>query len=122
MIAIMPETEGNTLIVKATGMLTSADYEAIFIPHLEHLISQFGKINVLIYLDENFMGWELSAAWDDAVFGLKHRNDFEKIAVVGDQKWVAWAMKVGSYFMEGQVATYLHTNFQDAVTWVKQSA
>jgi len=120
MIEIMPETEANILVVKATKMLTSEDYETVFIPQLEQLISHFGKVRVLIYLDENFTGWELEAAWDDAVFGWQHRHDFEKVAVVGDQKWVAWAIKVGSYFMEGQVTTYVHTEFQDAVTWIRQ--
>jgi len=73
-----------------------------------------------MYLADNFTGWEFGAAWDDAVFGLKHRHDFEKIAVVGDQKWVKWATKVGAYFLEGQVATYSSTQFLDAVTWIKQ--
>ena len=120
MIEILSESEGNTLAVKATEMLTSEDYETIFIPQLTQLIDRFGKIRVVLYLDENFTGWELGAAWDDAVFGLRHRHDFEKVAVVSDQKWVAWASKIGSYFMDGQVATYTHAEFQDAVLWVKQ--
>ncbi|BCG63501.1 MAG: universal stress protein A [Methyloprofundus sp.] len=120
MITIMPETEDNVLAVKATEMLTSEDYEAVFIPQLKQMIAQFGKIRVLFYLDKNFTGWELGAAWDDAVFGLQHRHDFEKVAVVGDQQWVAWATKVGSYFMDGQGATYKLSEFQDAVDWIKQ--
>ena len=119
MIEIMPETAGKTLVVKAKGMLTSEDYEKIFIPQLKQLIDQFGKIRVLLYLDENFTGWELDAAWDDAVFGLQHRHDFEKVAIVSDQQWVAWATKVGSYFMDGQVATYKISEFQDAIIWIK---
>jgi hypothetical protein len=120
MIEIMPETEGKTLVIKATESLTSQDYEDIFIPQLNQLIDKFGKISVVVYLAENFTGWELGAAWDDAVFGIQHRHDFEKVAVVSDQKWVKWATKIGSYFMEGQAATYTLTEFQDAVAWVKQ--
>jgi len=120
MIEIMSESEGNTLVVKATEMLTSQDYEDVFIPHLNQLIDKYGKIRVLVYLAENFTGWELGAAWDDAVFGLQHRHDFKKVAVVGDQKWLAWATKIGSYFMDGQVATYTPVQFQDAVVWVRQ--
>jgi len=119
MIEIMRQSAAKTLVVKATKMLTSEDYEEIFIPRLRQLIDQFGKIRVLLYLDENFSGWELGAAWDDAVFGLQHRYDFEKVAVVADQQWVAWATKVGSYFMDGQVTTYKLSEFQDAITWVK---
>ena len=120
MIAIMPETESKTLVVKATEMLTSQDYEDVFIPQLKQLIDKFGKIRVVLYLDDDFTGWELGAAWDDAIFGIQHRHDFEKVAVVGDKKWVEWATKVGSYFMDGQVATYKSAEFQDAVFWANQ--
>lgn len=120
MIEIMPATEGNTLIVKATETLTRQDYEDIFIPHLKQQIDRFGKIRVLVYFDANFNGWELGAAWDDAVFGVQHRHDFEKVAVVGDKKWLEWATKIGAYFMDGQVATYQSLEFQNAVAWTKQ--
>ena len=120
MIEIMPETEDKTLVVKATEMLTHQDYEEVFIPQLKQRIEKFGSIRVLFYLAENFTGWELGAAWDDAVFGIKHRHDFEKIAVVGGQKWVKWATKIGSYLVDGQVATYESTEFQDAIAWLKQ--
>ena len=120
MIEIMPETESNTLVVKATEMLTSEDYEDVFIPQLNQMIDKFGKLRVVLFLDKKFIGWELGAAWDDAVFGLQHRHDFEKVAVVGDQQWVEWATKIGAYFMEGQVATYASAEFQNAVFWVKQ--
>ncbi|MFA5924888.1 MAG: STAS/SEC14 domain-containing protein [Methylococcaceae bacterium] len=109
MITIMQETEGRTLVVKATESLTSQDYEKVFISQLNQLIDKFVKISVVFYLTENFTGWELGAAWDDAVFGIQHRHDFEKVAVVSDKKWIEWATKIGSYFMDGQVATYTET-------------
>jgi hypothetical protein len=120
MIEIMQETEGNTLVVKATESLTRQDYENVFMPQLNQLIDKFGKIKVIVYLAENFTGWELGAAWDDAVFGIQHRHDFEKIAVVSDKKWIEWATKIGSYFIDGQIANFTLPQFQDAVTWVKQ--
>jgi hypothetical protein len=119
MIEVMHETKDNTLVVKATESLTSQDYEDIFIPQLKQRIDQFGKVRVVFYLDKSFTGWELGAAWDDAVFGINHRHDFEKVAVVGGKKWVDWATKIGAYFMEGQVATYTSEEFQNAVAWVK---
>lgn len=120
MIEIMRETKGNTLVVKATEMLTRYDYEEVFIPQLKQLIDQFGKIRAVLYLDDNFIGWELGAAWDDAVFGIQHRHDFDKIALVSDKKWVEWATKVGSFFIDGQIAAYTKEEFQEAVAWVKQ--
>jgi hypothetical protein len=121
MITIMQETEGKTLVVQATGSLTNQDYEKILIPSLNQLIEKFEKIRLVFYLAENFTGIELGAVWDDAVFGLQHRHNFEKIAIVSDKQWVEWATKIGSYFLDGQVAFYTPTEFKDAVAWVKQS-
>lgn len=120
MIEILPETEDRILVVKASEKLTRQDYEEIFIPQLNQRLDKYGSIRVLFLLSENFNGWELGAAWDDAVFGVKHRHDFEKIAIVSDQKWVKWATKVGSFFMDGQAATYASSELQDAVKWVKK--
>ena len=66
-----------------------------------------------------FDGWELGAMWDDTKFGIQHRKDFEKIAVVGGSKWLEWALKIGAHFMEGQVKTYKDPELQEALTWVK---
>lgn len=120
MLKIMPETDDETLVVKALKTLSSEDYEDIFIPELNRRLNKTGKIRVVIYFDDNFIGWEPGAAWDDFVFGVQHRHDFDKVAVVGGQKWLQWATKVASYFMDSQVATYAPDAFQDAVKWVKQ--
>ncbi len=96
MIEIMSETEGNILVVKATEKLTAKDYEEVFIPKINQLIQEYRKVRVVVFLAENFSGWEIGAAWDDARFGIQHRNDFEKMAVVGGSKWVKWATKISS--------------------------
>ena len=120
MIEIMSETEGNILVVKATEKLTAKDYEEVFIPKINQLIQEYRKVRVVVFLAENFSGWEIGAAWDDAKFGIQHRNDFEKMAVVGGSKWVKWATKISSCFMDGQVAVYDTSDLQGAVAWAKE--
>jgi hypothetical protein len=31
-----------------------------------------------------FQGWDPSALWDEIKFDLRHANDFERVATVGD--------------------------------------
>ena len=119
MIEIMPESNGSTLALKATGKLTDADYKEVLIPKIEEIIKQSGKAKVLLYLPEAFAGWEAHAAWDDAKFGLKHRNDFGKLAVVGGARWVEWATKIGAYFMKGEVETFPEAHLREALDWVR---
>ncbi|MBT5903371.1 MAG: STAS/SEC14 domain-containing protein [Opitutaceae bacterium] len=119
MIDICPESENETLIARATGILSAADYETRFQPKIEELIAQHGKVNIVLHLDEMFEGWDLGAMWDDASFSLKHRHDFNRFAVVGAQAWFKWAMQLGSKFMEGQFMTFAPNDLNGAIAWAK---
>jgi hypothetical protein len=119
MIEIMPESNGSVLALKASGKLSDADYKEVLIPKTEQIIKQSGKAKVLLYLAEAFTGWEAHAMWDDARFGLRHRNDFEKLAVVGGASWIEWATKIGSHFMEGEVRTFPEAQLREALDWIR---
>ncbi len=119
MIEIMPESNGSALALKASGKLTDADYKEVLIPRIEEIIKRSVKAKVLLYLPRDFTGWEAHAMWDDASFGLRHRNDFEKLAVVGGAKWVEWATKIASHFMEGEVKAFGEERLQEALDWIR---
>jgi len=119
MIEILPESSNNLLVTKATGKLTTEDYEKIWIPALEAILKNNKKIRVACWLPPGFEGWEAGAIWDDAKFGIKHRNDMEKMAIIGGPEWVVWATKLGAHFIEGTIKTFENKDFQAAVEWAK---
>jgi hypothetical protein len=119
MLTIMEPSHDNIMGVQGTGKVTEADYQNVLIPKLDELLKNYGKARFLYYLDENFTGWELGAMWEDTKFGVRHKNDFEKIAVVGGPKWVAWGTKLFGYFVEGQVKTFPPEELQAAWDWLE---
>ncbi len=119
MIEIMSESSGPVLAVKATGILTDADYKDIWIPKMKEIIKEFGEVKVLLHMTEDCGGWQLHAAWDDAVFGLKNRRHFEKVAVVSASKWVEWGVRLASYLIEGEAKTFSEDQLQEALDWIK---
>ncbi len=119
MIEFFPESAGSTLGVRATGTLTGEDYETVLIPRLDKMFAEFGRLRILFYMDEGFAGWDLGAAWDDAAIGLKHRADFEKIAVVGGPGWVAWCIRLSAFLISGQIKVFPKDQLQDAWNWAK---
>jgi hypothetical protein len=119
MLEIMPESKGKVLWVRASGKLTDADYKEVFIPRLEALIKEHGKIRLLFLMEEDFQGWELGALWDDAKFGLQHLHDFEKIAVVGAPRWVDAVMKLFARLMDAEVRAMLREQLVEAWEWVQ---
>ena len=77
--------EGKVLTIKAEGKLSKEDYET-FVPKVEQLIRQFGKIRILFEM-KDFHGWDASALWQDIKFDIRHFKDIERLALVGDKKW-----------------------------------
>ncbi|NDV26586.1 STAS/SEC14 domain-containing protein [Desulfovibrio sp. JC010] len=120
MITIMKESSGPMLAVQATGKLSGDDYTEVWIPALREAIEKHNKCSCLLYMDENFEGWELKAMWEDASFGFAHRNDFDKLAVVGGPDWVEWGTKVAGKFMQGEVKTYPAEELVEALNWVTE--
>ena len=119
MIRILPESSGNVLGVQASAKLTDADYRTIWIPELERLIDAHGSVRVLFYMDETFSGWEVSALWEDAQFGLKHASAFDKIAIVGGPEWGAWSVKLLGHFIKGEIRSFANNQLDEAWSWVK---
>jgi hypothetical protein len=102
--------------MKASGMLTHEDYNVIT-PMIESaLVGVTGpKIRVLFDASE-LRGWELRAAWDDFKIGLKHGNEFAKIAIYGNQHWQEWAARIGSWFISGEVKFF--EDYDAALSWI----
>ena len=57
--------------------------------------------------------------WDDTKFGLRHKDDFEKVAVVGGFKWINAVVKLFAYLMKGQVKTFPRDQLPEAWEWLK---
>jgi len=118
MIEFMDESTGKFLGIRASGTLTDADYKGVLIPKLEELFDTHGKLDILLYLDDGFEGWDAGAAWDDAAFGMRHRADFEKLAVVGGPGWVQKGLKAFAFLMKGEIRTYPADKLETAWEWV----
>lgn len=110
--------ENNIIAFKAVGRLTDADYQA-FMPQIETVIAKHGRARLLVDLSR-FEGWELQAAWDDFAFGIKHWSDFERMALIGDKTWEAWAARIADKLMPGCQTRLFATDEGDAAwAWIR---
>ena len=80
------EVSGNpaekTLDVRVSGKLSTEDYQTLE-PAVESLVSEVGKIN-LLFVMQDFHGWEMGAIWEDIRFDAHHWSEISKIAMVGE--------------------------------------
>ncbi|GIU15306.1 MULTISPECIES: STAS/SEC14 domain-containing protein [unclassified Shewanella] len=106
------------LTLKAKGKLTHSDYLAIT-PVIDSALSEVKQPKIKALFDATELeGWELSAAWDDLKLGLKHGNQFVKIALYGNKGWQEIASKIGNWFIAGE--TRYFDNEPDALAWLHQ--
>jgi len=104
------------LVLKAQGTLTHKDYETIT-PMIDSALAEVRYPKVKVFVDGSELdGWEARAAWDDFKLGLKHNNEFEKIAIYGNKNWQELAAKVGGWFISGEIKYFESCN--DAITWL----
>jgi hypothetical protein len=118
MLHILPESHEYFLGVRATRKFTNQDYREFLIPRLEDLIKAHGRVRVLLYLDEDFQGFDKEALLSEP-FGHENRNNFEKIAVVGGSWLLSLEMKLIIPFLAGEVRNFSRSELPAAWTWLR---
>lgn len=106
------------LSLKAQGKLTHKDYETIT-PMIDSALAVVKEPRVKVFIDGTELeGWEPRALWDDLKLGLKHGNEFEKIAIYGNKQWQEAVAKIGHWFISGEVRFF--DNERDALSWLSE--
>lgn len=106
------------LTLKASGKLTHSDYETIT-PMIDSALAEIEQPEIRALIDATQLeGWEARAAWDDFKLGLKHGNEFVKIAIYGNKRWQDMAAKVGSWFISGEMKYF--EDEDTAIEWLKE--
>ena len=118
MIDVLLQSHDDVVGVRASGVLTDADYKLILIPLLEKTIAKHGRARLLVEIADTFAGWEMAAAWDDAAFGFADRTDFSKIAMVGGPQWIVWSARLFAPFIAGEMRAFPAGQTQQAWTWI----
>ncbi len=118
MYKIMDGTEGAIVAVKLSGKLTDESNDELM-DIFENAIAKTGNLRVLMYL-ENFKGWNPGAMLEEFKFAIKHRDKFERIAVVGDSEWLNWITKADDIFSPINEKYFNNNDEKKAWKWIKE--
>lgn len=116
-VAIQEKQDGKVIEVAINGKLSEADYEQ-FVPTTESRIEQFGKVSMLVILND-FHGWDAAALWDDLKFDFKHFNHIDRLALVGDTKWEKGMAMFCRPFTSAEIKYFDRGDLQAAQLWVE---
>lgn len=109
---------GKLLTVEVSHKLTAGDYQQ-FIPEIERLIAEHCRIRLLFDMSD-FHGWTLPALWEDLKFGIRHTQDIERLAMVGDQAWEKWMAGFCKPFTSAQVRYFDQSDADEAHDWIAE--
>ena len=117
-VRLEEEEAGRIAKVVITGKLAKDDYE-FFVPEIERLIELHGKIRLLVELVD-FHGWSVAAAWEDTKFGVRHFNDIDRLAVVGDSQWERGMAVFCKPFTRAEVRYFDLAAADEAERWIRE--
>ena len=117
MISIEHSRDKDRIVLRASGTLTTKDYEAA-VPELEHALDlSQGPLRMLIRL-EDFQGWEIGALWRDLKLDFKHRGDFGRIAVIGETALEKWGTALSAPFAKSEMKFFPAEQEAEALAWL----
>ena len=117
-IADMPP---GTLGFRVSGRMTREDYVQVLVPPLREAVKAGEPLRVL-YLIGPELHMQPEAVWQDlkleAELGIKHRDAWERIAVVTDLDWIWRAFELFSWMVPGEMQLFHETDLELAKRWL----
>jgi hypothetical protein len=117
-IELREENDGKFLVIHIAGHLVKADYDT-FVRECEPLIRQHGKLRVLFDMT-GLQGWDAGAAWEDIKFDLRHFADFERLAMVGENKLQHGMAAFFKPFTKAKTRYFDHDQIDAARKWLTE--
>jgi hypothetical protein len=111
------EAGGKVLVVNLSGKLSKDDY-AHFVPEVERLIKEKGKLRLLVRMHD-FHGWTFGGLWEDIKFDFQHFADIERLALVGDRQWEAHMATFCKPFTRAKIRYFDEAQADEARAWIQ---
>jgi hypothetical protein len=117
MSAVIQEEVGTKFVeMDLRGKLDREDYKK-FVPELETLIKNRGKLRLLVHMHD-FDGWTAGGVFEELKFDVKHFNDFERVAIVGDKKWEQRMSHISKPLTKAEVRFFPEAMKLEAQAWL----
>lgn len=98
------DTKGNQIAVTVMGQFTLDDYRE-FEQAVVYGVQFQGAVSVLFDL-RDMLSYSVDVAWEELKFSREHKNDFDRIAILTGDQWVAWSMWVNRLFMSADIRLF----------------
>ncbi|HET8899726.1 MAG TPA: STAS/SEC14 domain-containing protein [Rhodanobacteraceae bacterium] len=104
----------------ATGVVTAKDYENVIMPAVAAVAAMDLRVRLLYHFGPDFERFGSGAMWDDAVLGIRHALEWDRIAVVSDNDWVSFAVQAMHWLLPGRVRLFPNAELDAAREWISE--
>jgi hypothetical protein len=119
MPASIQHESGNLFRVRISGILRQAELKDVQAVAARE-IGRLGPIRLLFVL-EDFEGWDRDTAWGDLEFYMAHDKDIERIAIIGEEKWHDHGMAFAGAGIRKAAVRFFHPKESaQAHAWLSQ--
>ena len=122
MIELIQDLPEGVLGLRASGKVTSDDYEHVVIPAVERALTVTATIRLLYHLGPEFKGYEASAMWDDTRLGLTDLAEWERVAFVSGQDWLRASVRAMGLLVPCPVRVFANADLDQARAWICEPA
>lgn len=116
MLNLTKITENHIAVLKVSGTITKEEVKHVE-PLIEDAISHGEPLNFYIELAD-FNGMDLAAVKEDVKFDIKHKDDYGKIAIVGESSWQDWATRFCDIVLDAPMQYFDHAHSEKAWQWL----
>ncbi len=119
-ITVLPESEGEFLVIRLQGVITLADFNYCFYEEALKRIEKYGHFSMLVDFSPQFKSWALDAA--DASFRsiVEMGHAARKLAYVNPPERKVLQMSLQKPMVSNAEIRYFETKqFDEAVQWLK---
>ena len=116
MLIIRPESNETLLVLEISGKLSKDDFERLE-PELHRRKEKSGDSTLVMIMDDFDSYDSLGALWTDLKMDMAHKDDFQRIAMVGDSRWESGFSKLPDLISEADVRWFKKHNAGKAMAW-----
>jgi hypothetical protein len=121
MVQVIPDMPPGALGFRVSGRVTREDYVKVLVPPLRKAVQAGERLRILYEIGPE-LHMEPAALWEDlkldVELGIKHRDAWERIAVVTDLDWLWLAFELFSWMVPGEMRLFRESEFEQAKTWL----
>jgi len=119
MIEVLKDLPPGVEGVKASGRISTDDYQKVMVPLLDAARRDGRHLRFLYQIGPDFQGFTPGAAWEDIKIGLRTMRLFDACAVVSDIGWIRESTRLAGFFMPCPVKVFSVADRQTAAEWLQ---